>query len=198
WPAILIFHPEGRLMGRIDGYVAPQTLVSILQKHIRSLEHERRTAYIALVEKQEEAKNMAQLLSDDEVLSPAVAVQDMSLQAQTMRTRGEQKITLLQTVEGMEEYSLKSLPELPNQQPTYGLLLGAHTSYKDLKYQVQKIRKFWRGQIWVYAEESEGNPVYKLAIGAYEDRETAESFAGAIYRFERINASILNLQLLKD
>ncbi|MEM7657791.1 MAG: thioredoxin fold domain-containing protein, partial [Bacteroidota bacterium] len=35
WPAILIFHPEGRLMGRIDGYVAPQTLV-VLAPHFQA------------------------------------------------------------------------------------------------------------------------------------------------------------------
>lgn len=41
FPALLIFSPQGHLLGKTEGYVAPETLAGILNKHVEMLSHQR-------------------------------------------------------------------------------------------------------------------------------------------------------------
>ena len=95
----------------------------------------------------------------------------------------------------MEEYSLQNL-RLPRDMPlSYGLLMGSYTSYKALQTELNKMKRYWKEEIWVYCEEINQMPVYKLVLGVYPSEEDAESFAHAIYKIQGLNPIILDLSV---
>ena len=207
WPTVMIFHPEGRLMGRVEGFATPQTMLTILERHVVRFKQETPTPVLPakpmLAAASEETPAVeAPLPPAEEVMEPiSLAINDLADSHHRMNSRSEEKqskIVLRQQVEGMEAYGLQELAtNRSDEEAVFGLLIGSYTSVKEMKRQVEKIQKFWRGKLWVYCEEIDEVPVYKMALGAYEEQDTAESFAKAIRKFEGIEASLINLQKLK-
>ncbi|MEM7370156.1 MAG: thioredoxin fold domain-containing protein [Bacteroidota bacterium] len=200
-PTIIIFSPDGKMMGRVEGYVAPSTLLSILGKHLKTL-GKRETVpqfVVADVNQQKLRSTYPTLMHESVEKEP----QEMSLGITDIaeshyrisaRSKGVNKHPVQRTIPHLEPYSLENLPE--GDPYVYGLLIGNFSSFKQLKHEVKQIQRFWKGRIWVYSEEIDQVQIYKLALGAYPSLAKAESFAKAMKRFEKLDTSVINLSQL--
>lgn len=229
YPTLLIFSPEGKIMGRTEGYIAPETVYAVLSKHEKTLEQKRRTAFMAFEAQapvQTAAVAMAPVQTGNsrgmEAVKPILPnvkdltvqlptnVRDLSLDAHARKagtvvntralTRGQSDSRIHLEVPGLEAYSLRNLPMEANpadDQGSIGLLVGTFTSYNKLKTKVKHFERFWRGDLWVYCEEIDAVPVYKVVLGNYPSREKARNFAQAMYKVQRLESSILDLALIR-
>ena len=201
YPAIVFFDWDGNVIGKVYGYITPATLQSILDKHLQTV-NEKRKSMIAEHSKHRPSANTRSqgsaakpkprivgylsdlnpptvsrgLVQEQETFSSQPIVRDLGIAPEGMVSRGQKETTIHLDVPGMDQYSLKKL-DLSDENPsTHGLLIGSYTNYNELKENVQRFNRIWKGAIWVYCEEVEDIPVYKLALGAYQDREEAEIF----------------------
>ncbi|GAB4417121.1 MAG: hypothetical protein OHK0039_27080 [Bacteroidia bacterium] len=173
-PTLIIFSPEGRMMGRVEGYVTAGTLQEILRKHVSRL-----------IRKQP-IKPLRGLPQSD---APLLASSDWRPQAARVAPSDDRQWQL--QVPGMEAYSLAQMQ--PRGAGTLGLLVGMHTNLKHLNRQVRQIEHFWRGPIWVYAEEQASETVYHLVLGAYEQEQKAHFFANMLAQVNGVSSTITPL-----
>lgn len=212
-PTTLVFTPEGNLIGKVQGYAASASLRSILEKHEK---------FIA--ERQEETVEVPSLIAaaptasqQTEVIPNIPAVSIHRSQTQTTSTnkpvsRGNELSTAVKKaplrqvsrgqsflhldVPGMHEYSLMNKSQAREADQSLGLLIGSYTSYKQLRQMVSRFQRVWKGNMWVFAEEVNQIPVYKLVLGNYTSREEAEIYANVIYKIDKSNPAILDLDQL--
>ena len=212
-PTTLVFTPEGKLIGKVQGFAASASLRSILEKHEK---------FIA--ERQPEAVEVPSLIAADPAASPqkelipnlpTVAVSRSQTQTKSTNnsvsrgnelkesgktaplrqvSRGQSFLHL--DVPGMHEYSLMNKQQPRDADQSLGLLIGSYTSYKQLRQMVSRFQRVWKGNMWVFAEEVNQIPVYKLVLGNYTSREEAEIYANVIYKIDKSNPSILDLDQL--
>ncbi|MEO1448305.1 MAG: thioredoxin fold domain-containing protein [Bacteroidota bacterium] len=232
YPTLLIFSPEGKIMGRTEGYVAPETVFAVLNKHEKTLEQKRRTAFMAfeaqpVMEKTVMAMAPVQQVSRGMEASAPKAqpnvrdlrlpevkptnVRDLSPDAAKRMaapgasvpvmgvSRGQSSSKVHLEVPGLEAYSLRKLDVNLEEadKGNIGLLVGTYTNYKKAKNEVKQLERFWRGDLWVYCEEIDAVPVYKVVLGNYPTREKAQSFAQAMYKVQRLQSSLLDLALIR-
>lgn len=226
FPTIIFFRPDGSIMGKAKGYLAPETIYSILKKHKNTIQQQKQTAVMAMAKQQQAIEETEAMVKAEEPVIEIPAIQPqtemaiadampqmvsrgMDTPAETdtresmiidmnapMVSRGQISSQLHLDIPGLEPYSLKRLAMQPGQD-VYGILVDSHTSFRAFNEKVMQLKKFWKGEIWVYAEEVSGVPVYKMVLGAYATREEADGIATTIYKFARLNTSILNLGYLK-
>ncbi|MEL6676306.1 MAG: thioredoxin family protein [Bacteroidota bacterium] len=220
FPTLLVFHPNGELSGKIEGFVAASTLQSILSQHLLDLSNKvpQTKPLLALspflfesTQPQQEVahadgpakplfayQTTSALQAEEEVTTipakPSLATR--AIREAGMVSRGETSSTLHIDVPGMGDYSLKQLDLTPEAPQKHGLLIGAYTSFQQLQDKVGRFQKIWKDTMWVYCEEIEETPVYKLVLGDYSTREEAEIFAQAIYKIEKTPTTILELSRL--
>ena len=212
-PTTLVFTPEGKLIGKIQGYAASASLRNILQKHEdfvaqRATKIEDVPSLIAAAPKQpstqpakrvvqqevsQKNQNQVNLTPSRGQTSPALAKKTLNKITTKSKgvSRGQQSHLHLD-VPGMREYSL--INKQLGQEEALGLLIGSYTSYKQLRQMVTRFQRVWKGKMWVFAEEVNEIPVYKLVLGNYASREEAEIFANVIYKIDKSNPSILDLK----
>jgi thioredoxin-related protein len=174
-PTLLIYHPEGRLMGSVEGYVAPQTLEQILKRHHARVQPIKPVAVM-----------------------PFRCKTPMPITVQAPSRRS----TIDLQVQGLEAYSLSHLPPASQLAPTLGLRVGKFDSYRKVRREIRRMEKVWPGEMWVYAQSSSLNtraqdPVYMLVLGTFEDVATAHRYADAMYRYTSKTA-ILDLRQLLE
>lgn len=203
YPTILLFSPDGKILGRASGYLAPTTVYHILKKHITSLEEQKPPTILAKATTAD-TPPLAQAPAVVEQPQAVVAtrnVEPLATNSETqpiidinapMAMRGQAESVIHLDIPGLEPYSLKRLAMEPGQD-VFGLLIDSHTGYRSFQDKVKQYRNLWKGEIWVFAEEVSGIPVYKLVLGAYATKEEADIFAQAMYKFGKVNSSILNI-----
>jgi len=212
-PTTLVFTPEGKLIGKVQGFAASASLRSILEKHEK---------FIA--ERQPKAVEVPSLIAAAPAASPqkevipnlpTVAVSRSQTQTKSTNnsvSRGNELKESVKTaplrqvsrgqsflhldVPGMHEYSLMNKQQARDADQSLGLLIGSYTSYKQLRQMVSRFQRVWKGNMWVFAEEVNQIPVYKLVLGNYTSREEAEIYANVIYKIDKSNPSILDLDQL--
>lgn len=151
YPTVLFFHPNGQLMGKAEGFLAPETVHSMLEKHLATLSQQEDIRLWALHNRKAEAvetsmiaaaeikapeteamslsllfvpENTDEALPEESLLSAPVAMLE---NGGNMRTRGldDKSFRLILEVPGLETYSLSTL-QLPKEMPlSYGLLIGS-------------------------------------------------------------------------
>lgn len=188
YPTILLFSPDGKVLGRASGYLAPTTVYHILKKHISSIQEETPAPVLAIENQAEPSVEVAMVTRSAEPVQPQPVI-DIN---PDIVMRGQSATTIHLDIPGLEPYSLKRLAMEPGQN-VFGLLVDSHTSYRSFEEKVRQYRKLWKGEIWVYAEEVSEIPVYKLILGAYATKEEADIFAQAMYKFGKVSSSILNI-----
>lgn len=224
-PSTLVFTPEGKLIGKVQGFAAPTSLKSILVKHelfvkekslspsknipplIASAPATKNTPpkvlnkptpnhYRSAEPKLAPAKTVQQTRAPKRNTSPQTAsVAKKSYKTLSRgQSRGQSQLHL--DVPGMHEYSLINKGKDVEKEMSLGLLIGSYTSYKQLRQMVTRFQRVWKGNMWVFAEEVNQIPVYKLVLGDYSSREEAEIFANVIYKIDKSNPSILDLTQL--
>ncbi|MDX1907873.1 MAG: hypothetical protein SF053_12640 [Bacteroidia bacterium] len=198
FPAVLIFSPEGKLMGRTEGYVSSETLQGILAKHHGRIDPTHLLPQIALVQPEEvvamaEPRGTARGGANGDT---PIKVTDLQTPA-GMTARDGSLTPLHLTVSGFEDYSLTRLERTEDNAAVFGLLYGSYTQADKLTTHLDRLKKFWRGHIWIFCEEISGTLVYRLALGQYEDRETAEVFAESIQKLEKVSCQVLVLSQLR-
>jgi thioredoxin-related protein len=208
YPSFLFFSPQGKLLGKAEGYLAPATLRLILQKHLRQIRQQEdvrlwaihnqgplpgHSATIAIASSQEEEQAPTEASMSLSMLAPPLAQLESIMRTRGMNDGNTHRLIL--KVPGLEAYSLQNL-RLPRNMPlSYGLLMGSFTSYKSLQKELNQLKRYWKEEIWVYCEEINQIPVYKLVLGVYPSEEDAESFAHAIYKIQGLNPVILDLSV---
>lgn len=200
-PTIIIFSPEGKLMGRVEGYVAPGTLTSILNRHLKTLEKRMPIPQFVMTDMQklkprssvdpEPVESVEQ-----EPMPMSLGITDIAESQYRIAARSKEKSVnkIRLTIPHLEPYALTDLPE--GDPDVFGLLIGNFSSFKQLKHEVKQIQRFWKGRIWVYSEEIDEKEIYKLALGAYPNEAKAQSFAKAMKRFEKLDTTVINLSKL--
>ncbi|MFK7925299.1 MAG: thioredoxin family protein [Bacteroidia bacterium] len=241
-PSILFFTAEGKLLGKANGFLAPETLISMLEKHNNELNQKEEVRLWAIHYQENEnpegqaAYFASNTLSADEG-SAEGHLNDLQLNlaelgdnfpaelpetheivasnepAPTMKTRGMESTPnvinnnarsnsqIILEVPGLERFSLANYSRSRGDEEVpmnYGLLVGSYTSFLDLETQLKRFQRYWQDDVWVYCEEVNKTPVYKLLVGPYIDLESAETFAHAMYKFQKINPTVLNIEHLKQ
>ena len=272
YPTLIFFQSDGTIMGRAQGFLAPQTLKTILSSHIATLSKAQKASVIAM-KKKNKAKGIENHVDETKVgptitrekgimrpmdASPISIISskkeessktsvekhallaegqlnrgmssNQAVQTQTKNTRSDdthavyrssgvgysQNLAVEKTEiqpltntisRGMsqsrihlklpefEKYNLDAL-KARKMDDAFGLLVKTSTSFGDFETTVQKYERFWKGDIWAFAEEVNGTPVYKLVLGTYQSKDKAEIFANIIFKKEEINSTILDLNQL--
>ncbi|MEZ4774742.1 MAG: thioredoxin family protein [Bacteroidia bacterium] len=211
YPTILLFSPDGKVLGRASGYLAPTTVYHILKKHMASINEEMQNTILAEEKPIAPAPTIENNIAEPEETvaqtTPVAAEPQLAMATRSAEPaqsqpiidmnpnivmRGQSAAVIHLDIPGLEAYSLKRLAMEPGQD-VFGLLVDSHTSYRSFEEKVKQYRNLWKGEIWVYAEEVAETPVYKLILGAYATKEEADIFAQAMYKFGKINSSILNI-----
>lgn len=217
YPTILFFSPEGKLIGRTEGFLAPKTLQTIIHRHVQRIQKPVKPqkpvsapivqqssptppSATAMLAHAAVTRSLPAHLTTPPAATSKVEITDINTDdmSKGMVMRGQSMTKIHIDVPMLEKYSLSNLILNDSLPQAYGLLMKSFTSYNKLKEELNRFEKIWKGQIWVYVEEVESIPVYKLALGSFADREKAEIFSNAIYKFGEGNATILDLgRLLK-
>jgi hypothetical protein len=170
-PTLLIYHPDGRLMGTIGGYVTPSTLKEILTRHYERIYPD----------------PQPEVLPFRRVTPQVIAVQVALTQSIDLQ------------VNGLEAYSLQQLKDQvqTDLQLTLGLRVGDYHSYRKVRRQIRRMEKIWPGELWVYSQSEQAQaPVYTLVLGTFEDLITANRYAHAMDSYAMCEGSILDLSYL--
>jgi len=243
YPTILFFAPEGQLLGKANGFIAPQTLNSMLQKHMNELDQKEEVRLWAIHYQENEdpngqpvyyasntlsadqgnaeghlsdlRMNLADLSQKDNFpaqLPEAKQIVAMNEPAPIMKTRAlgpangiesdaRDNAQIILEVPGLERFSIANYGQTRGDEEVpmnYALLVGSYTSFTELETQLNRFNRYWQDDVWVYCEEVNKTPVYKLLVGPYIDQESAETFAHAMYKFQKINPTVLNIEHLKQ
>ncbi|MEM6347097.1 MAG: thioredoxin family protein [Bacteroidota bacterium] len=243
YPAVLFFAPDGQLLGKADGFIASQTLNSMLKKHIVELnQKEEVRLWVIHYQENEDPAGQAvyyasNTLSADEGIAEghlsdlATNLADLKIENNfptelpasrqivasnesfsNMKTRGlapinsvaseaRENAQIILEVPGLERFSLANYGQSRGDESVpmnYALLVGSFTAYNELEMQLDRFQRYWQDDVWVYCEEVNKTPVYKLLVGPYIDQESAETFAHAMYKFQKINPTVLNIEHLKQ
>ncbi|MCI4668682.1 MAG: hypothetical protein MRZ79_11150 [Bacteroidia bacterium] len=185
-PMILIFHPTGYLMGRVDGFVDAQTLTTILDRHLkRTFIFSTRPA-LTLAHAPESSFSFSSTF-------------DLALKYG--KSRGEDtKLSFYKSVEGFEAFALDKNFLAGNGQESFGLLLFQSASSKNISRKINKTKKFWRGNIWVFQLKEEDEKVQTfVSIGPFQTEDQAETYAKALHKFQGLKAGLFSFsQFLED
>lgn len=170
-PTLLIYRPDGRLMGTVEGFVAPSTLTAILRRHYEKIYPTASSTYYAFRRAAERP-----------------------LQVQPLT---KQEVTL--SIAGLEDYSLQQLHKVADAHPALGLRVGDYKSRRKIEREIRRMEKVWPGEMWVYAQkQSLSEPVYTLVLGTFEDMDTANRYAHAMDRYHTHESAILDLTALLE
>lgn len=175
--SIVILHPTGYIMGRIDGYVKAEVLKGILNSHLnRTFIFQTRPA-------------LTMTLAPEPKLSA-----NSALALNFGQTRGEDGAFCLKpSVKGFEAYALETDLIINEGAESYGLLLFHFSSKKSLKRKVSKVKRFWKGNVWVYrVDDARGNKNYCISIGAFSTKEQARVYAKGLKSFQNIEAGLFS------
>jgi hypothetical protein len=196
YPTLLIYSPEGRLMGRTEGFVAPSTLLQILQRHQRQVQSRQQAQILALRQALKPTPALAaQVRSRHSPEASSLQIADIAADpSQRVVGRSQAPSSRHLDAPGYEPYSPS---RLSSSEPVLGILVAAHAQPSRFAQDFDRIRRFWKGEIWAFCEDIEGALIYKIALGAYETREEAELYAQAIAKFQRMEGVILDLGTLR-
>lgn len=175
--SIIILHPTGYMMGKVDGFVKADVLKNILGKHLN------RTFIFP-------ARPILTLAHAPE---PKFTIgQELSFNLGT--TRGEEASwSLNESVEGFEPYALDKNLLIKGGSESFGLLLYHDISSKSLKRKIKKVNKFWKGNVWVFQLAKDGaNEGNFMAIGPFDSRDQAEVYAKGLHNFQNIPSSLFS------
>lgn len=96
--------------------------------------------------------------------------------------------SVLADVPGFVKYSVKDKkPE------GYAIRIGQYGSMEALKAEVAVYEKKWKNQVWVYTQERQGTKQYCLALGVYEDKESAQYIRRLLYQNFSLQGSVILL-----
>ncbi len=80
----------------------------------------------------------------------------------------------------------------------YGVQVASITQYENVLKQVAKLQEKWFNNILVSVEKGEnGAPVYKLILGPFPDRDTANSYKKDLKNKKKISGFVVDLTQLK-
>lgn len=96
--------------------------------------------------------------------------------------------SVLADVPGFNKYSVKERkPE------GFAIKIGQYGSMDALKAEVSVYEKKWKNQVWVYTQERQGTKQFCLALGLYEDKESAQYIRRLLYQNFSLQGSVINL-----
>lgn len=176
-PFILIYHPEGHIMGRVEGFVAPQTLQSILNRHLKGIPPPTRPA-LAMNYRGEESS-----LSANALVAHG-------------RTRGMNPNC--DDIPGLEKMGLEEQIGTTVDPSHFILVVAAHEEVKHIAKDLRKIKKFWRGEIFAfqYKRSDERKPKFIIALGSFDNRSTANTFADTLQEHEKMACQTVQVSRL--
>ncbi len=169
-PTLLFIHPKGHLMGSVEGNVAPRTLSNMLTRY-----HQRISP-----------------TTGDHFAVRRPTPPPMPIQLAHPGSNFELQVS------GMESYSFSRLQLTPApNQPPMGLLAGSYGQVPQLERAMRRMERIWPGEMYVYADlEDNSKPVYKLVLGAFDDKDLAQRYADAMSRYAAIDVHLLDLSPL--
>lgn len=167
-PTLLFVHPQGQLMGSVEGFVAPKSLGHMLRRYQRRV-HPMQAAHYAVRRPTRQEVSF-------ELTRPSAAAYELS-------------------VAGLETYSLEQLGLSRGDRPQLGLLAGSYQEMPQLQRAMRRMQRVWPGEMYVYAEIPSGldPPVYKLILGAFDDHALAQRYADAMVRHAQVEVDLLDL-----
>jgi hypothetical protein len=169
-PTTLVYHPQGNLMGSLEGYISAGTLQQSLARHEARV-HPPAMTYLPVRYAPKDSLYLS--------LSPSPSAQ-IDLQ-----------------VRGLETYSLKQI-DVEGASPTrLGLLAGSYEDFSQLERALKRMERLWPGQVFVYAEtQAQQTATYKLVLGAFTDQSLALRYADAMSRYASVETDLLDLTAL--
>ena len=177
-PLILIYHPEGHIMGRIEGFVAPQTLQNILKRHLQRIVPPTQPPLAAMHYRGEESPLSTHALANQGT------------------TRGINPNC--DDIPGLEKMGLEEQIGTTVDPSHFILVVAAHEEVKHIAKDLRKIKKFWRGEIFAfqYKRSDERKPKFIIALGSFDNRSTANTFADTLQEHEKMACQTVQVSRL--
>ncbi|MEO0472941.1 MAG: thioredoxin family protein [Bacteroidota bacterium] len=181
FPCLLFFNADGRLSGRVEGFVSPETMQHVLRMQ------------------EKEARKLSPTNVPKVPTGPAIVSRGASENVLAMASRGgdtDNQPLIKKNVENFSQYSLANL-ELTEEKPSsFGLLVGSYTQTEALRIAVERYDRFWDGKVWIYAIKNANQTTYKVVLGDYPSMKEAEFYAASMYKIKGMNPSIIRLHEL--
>ena len=96
------------------------------------------------------------------------------------------------------DYDLYKIQLLRPERKGYGVQVASLTKYENVMKQVAQLQEEWFNNILVSVERGAGNkPIYKLILGPFEDRGTAESYKKQLKKKKNISGFVVDLAEIK-
>ena len=187
YPVLLIFSPEGTLMGKSEGFVSPETLVAILNKHLSLLEQQKDLMSYALGAARGQDAGKVEVSASPFTLTPPLLVGNMTRFSAPDATRSEPALPV-PVAHITDLFSAEQEPAVTGSQPMASRGLGETTreevpaTVSTLLADVPGLESFGLSQ-WIDRQGETPAEAYGLLVGQYLEFEEAKE---AVEKFERL------------
>lgn len=188
FPSLLIFSPDGTLLGKSEGFLAPETMVAILNKHLSQLQYKSDMMAMAGMVSRGESYQPVSRSADFQQMTPPLLVGSMmkfSAPDATVMTASVRDLTPVGSLTAFgtprgqdeEEEEVVTLITLPSQAATE----TAISSEESLLLDVPGMEAYSLRQL--QSREEQSSEVYGLLVGSYVSFDKAST---EVKRFERL------------
>jgi rare lipoprotein A len=95
-------------------------------------------------------------------------------------------------------YDLYKVQLLRPEKSGFGVQVASLTSYANAMRQIAELQEMWFNNILVSVEPGKNNePIYKILLGPFPDRETAKSYENELKNKKKIDGFIIALDSIK-
>jgi len=121
--------------------------------------------------------------------SKAMEPKNIEVAASGTRVRGQD----------FKAYDLYKIQLMRPQKGGYGVQVASLTLYENVMKQVAELQEKWFNNILVSVEPGKNNtPVYKLILGPFPDRETAESYKKDLKKKKKMDGFVVDLSTIQN
>ncbi len=150
----------------------------------------------AIVQRQRNGKAESKKLNEAEMSEEKWAAETLRLSEEEQEFDKNEAdaiaVSQLGDVPGLQKNSVKE-----RKPKGYAVKIGQFTTLEGLKAEAASYEKKWKNQVWVYTQERQGTKQYCLALGLYEDKESALYIRRLLYQNFSLSGAVILLDEIR-
>ncbi|MEO0897353.1 MAG: thioredoxin family protein [Bacteroidota bacterium] len=179
-PVLIIFHADGHMIGRVDGFVQMETLKKILFRHLQRMG----------IQPLEKPLTLALAPVPDSPHALSSRYFGMTRGGSLPSHSSDLILSLPQTgIPGLQAIKLDSSHQ-------FGLRLAAIEKESKLIKSYKKLSKFWRKDIYAFAEKNGEQTSYYLLLAPFGTPQQAQTISKGLEEFQQTETKIVSLKQL--
>ena len=191
-PTILVFNAAGEILDRREASVAPELLLDLLQRHRRAQPVTLPAHAAAAPDYPQAPKATMERLSPGTIYRPALLPDQPTAPIQqpaaytgnsNFHTPGQpgpaiQQPAVITPVSYHSAPVAHGGPESGEGMVVFTVQTGVFSDYGNALNEVTRLENLLRRPVNLVATPQQGKPLYKITVGSFSSRQTAENYAG--------------------